>query len=101
MEAKFPLVPFLQQLPHLPPDMVDEEIEKFVGATAVGRADLPPNLLLQVSKPGKWAIGALCCRCEQLQCWPSDSMLHLLMVDLPKPAGGHRLIGILPTLLRL
>ena len=35
-----------------------------------------------------------------MQCWPAQ-MLHLIMVALAKPSGGTRLIGVLPTLLRV
>ena len=100
-DSVIPYIDGLEELPIISPDMIDEAIKKFAGSTAVGCDDLHPKLLLQVSTPGKWAIGALFRRCEQLQCWPTDSMMHLLMAAVPKPTGGHRLIGILPTLLRV
>ena len=81
--------------------MIDQALLKFKAKTATGTDDLIPRALFHLSLAGKWALAALFMRCERLQLWPSVAMVNLIMAGIPKASGGCRLIGILPTLLRL
>ena len=87
-------------LPQLTPKLLDEALLRFKHNTAVGHELLGPRALLDLSMAGKWALCKLLTKCEDLQMWPSSRLLSV-MVGLPKPDGGCRLIALMPTLLRV
>ena len=89
------------RLPPMTPALMDSALAKFREGTATGQDLLPPRLMLQLSQAGKWAVCRLLGKCEELEQWPDSRRIMHVMVGLPKPEGGCRLIALMPTLLRL
>ena len=72
----------------------------FSTKTSIGCDAVPPTVMADLSEPLKEAIALVLNEAESIGSWPEEvatSMIHLI----PKPGGGRRPIGVLPTLIRL
>ena len=72
----------------------------FPKGTSIGCDDIPPGALADLSEPLRDAVASLLNYLERRGSWPSElstSLIHLI----PKPSGGRRPIGVLPTLVRV
>ena len=72
----------------------------FPKGTSIGCDDVPPSALADLSEPLRDALACLLNHLERRGSWPSEtatSLIHLI----PKPSGGRRPIGVLPTLVRI
>ena len=79
---------------------VREVISSFPWRTGVGQTGIPPRALEDISDEAIDAMIAVFHKCEELLQWPSGRLINV-MVRLPKPDGGCRLIGLMPTLVRV
>ena len=72
----------------------------FPQRTSIGCDAVPPSSIAFLSAPLRAAIADLLNEAETSGVWPSSvatAMVHLI----PKPGGGRRPIGVLPTLVRI
>ena len=72
----------------------------FPKGTSIGCDDIPLGALADLSEPLRDAVASLLNYLERRGSWPSElstSLIHLI----PKPSGGRRPIGVLPTLVRV
>ncbi|MCP3879746.1 MAG: hypothetical protein GY701_15350, partial [Sulfitobacter sp.] len=86
-----------------PPPSIHElkdAIATFPVGTAVGTDRIHPRAFLRLPDELLHALLALFALCEYIGCWPL-AMGFVLTVLLPKPDGGRRPIGILPTFARI
>ena len=88
-------------------EMAPLELEDVVSAlkgfkqcTGVGFCGWHPKVLAQLPEEGLRCVLKLLQTAEAGWVWP-ESLRNVDMVRIPKESGGHRLIGILPTLYRL
>eukprot|EP00959_Pyramimonas_sp_CCMP1952_P449246 9406617-Pyramimonas_sp.AAC.1 len=61
---------------------------------------MQPRSIDVISDLGLHMVAKLLTRCEDMCCLP-DSRLQTRLVRLAKPNGGHRLIGLINTLVRI
>ncbi|CAK0828526.1 unnamed protein product [Prorocentrum cordatum] len=88
------------KLPPLKTHDVRDVMRSFPWRTGVGQSGIPPRALEDLSDEALHAMVAVYHKCEELLAWPSGRLINT-MVRLPKPDGGCRLIGLMPTLVRM
>ncbi|CAK0837890.1 unnamed protein product, partial [Prorocentrum cordatum] len=79
---------------------VRDVVRSFSWRTGVGQSGMPPRALEDLSDDALLAMIAVFHKCEGLLAWPSSRLINT-MVRPPKPDGGCRLIGLMPTLVRV
>ena len=79
---------------------IDRGLRKFKAFTSTSIDLWAPCELKAVSDEGKVALAGLLNRCEKECAYPAQAMGTVIGL-MPKPKGGERPIGILPTLQRL
>ncbi|CAK0872994.1 unnamed protein product, partial [Prorocentrum cordatum] len=87
-------------LPPLQLHGVRDVMRSFPWRTGVGQSGIPPRVLGDLSDGALHAMIAVYRTCEELLAWPSGRLINT-MVRLSKPDGGCRLIGLMPTLVRV
>ena len=88
------------ELPPISADDIRRAARTFPATTSIGCDAIAPSLLAHLSEPLREAIAALLNEIERTGRWPRElatSLIHLI----PKPSGGRRPIGVLPTLVRI
>ena len=65
-----------------------------------GQTGVHPRALEVVSERSLDLLAGFFGRREAMLIWPGHRLLHI-MVRIPKEGGGARLIGLMPTLLRV
>ena len=81
-------------------DMIRAAAKSFPPNTAVGADNIAPRAILTLSNEGLQALAALLNLVEEEGKWP-DEIDPVVIVLLAKSDGGHRPIGLFPTLVRL
>ena len=81
-------------------DQLRKALFTFPANSAVGQTGLHPRQLQHLSDQAMLTLSLLFTACEQQLGWPPDRLATIL-VRLPKPDGGTRLIGLLNTLVRI
>ncbi|CAK0891681.1 unnamed protein product [Prorocentrum cordatum] len=76
---------------------IRDVLRSFPWRTGVGQSGIPPRALEDLSDDALHAMIAVFHKCEELLARPSGRLINT-MVRLPKPDGGSRLIGLMPTL---
>ena len=79
---------------------VKAAVKSFKEGTGVGFCGWHPRVLSQLPDEGMKCVLKLLELAEAGWVWP-EAMRNADMVRIPKESGGHRLIGILPTLYRI
>ena len=79
---------------------VKAALRSFKEHTGVGFCGWHPRVLAQLPEEGMKCVWKLLQMAEMGAVWP-EVMRNVDMVRIPKESGGHRLIGLLPTLYRL
>ena len=77
-----------------------EAIAKVPARTAVGCCKLHPRSLQYLSDNASEAVAAMLACCEKCLSWPPQRLVSRLF-RLGKPDGGHRLIALLDSLVRV
>ena len=96
------LPPGSESWPELDPITVDQlrkTLFAFPVNSAVGQTGLHPRQLQHLSDQAMLTLSLLFTACEQQLGWPPDRLATIL-VRLPKPDGGARLIALMSTLAR-
>ena len=88
------------EAPEITKGMVKEAAGQFKHHTAKGFCGWHPRAWNQLPEDGLQATANLIMLIEQARCWPAD-FSNIDLVRLQKEGGGHRLIGLLPSLYRL
>ena len=87
-------------LPTITETDVAEAAATFKRATSVGAGDFPPRLVASLSSPLRRCIATFLNEVERIGERPAAiaaALIHLI----PKPSGGRRPIGVLPSIVRL
>ena len=87
----------------LPPITVDDirlALKGFKVGTGTGHCGWHPRVWAQLPEEGLVCLGKLLELVEEGKVWPNQ-MRDIDLLRIAKESGGHRLIGILPTLYRL
>ncbi|CAK0805455.1 unnamed protein product, partial [Prorocentrum cordatum] len=87
-------------LPPLQLHDVHDVLRSFPWRTGVGQPGIPPRALEDLSDDALHVMIAVFHKCEEPLVWPSGRLINT-MVRLPKPEGGCRLLGLMPTLVRV
>ena len=88
------------QLPPITASDVLNAAQTFKTTTSVGCDVMPPRTFAWLSAPLRAAVADLLNLAEETGTWPSavaTALVHLI----PKPDGGRRPIGILPSIVRI
>ena len=88
------------ELPKVTAQSLRRAARSFKDSTAIGVDGIPPKVVATLSDELLHVVAELVNRVEEVGAWPQSyatAVLHLI----PKPSGGRRPIGLLPTLVRL
>ena len=89
-----------QALPQISVLMIRQAAATFPANTALGWDKLHPRAIARCSDAALEALARIFMLAEALGRWPSQIGIVLICL-LPKPDGGRRPIGLLPSLIRL
>ena len=87
-------------LPTIPVECARRVVRSFRQYNGVGADLVPPKLFDVLSEVGLGIILMLLYAIERTLCWPSAVLINML-IRIPKPDGGTRLIGILASIVRI
>ena len=88
------------RLPAIRAEDIRKAAKTFKAATALGVDGFRPRWLTLLSDELLDAYGQLLGDIESIGIWPNQVMT-ILIAQLPKPDGGRRPIGLLPTIVRV